>query len=325
MRRSDRQKSKNSSVGNTNTAILKLSPKKGLFNSRSKQIFLISMLAIPITHWLVFWLYVNLSSITLAFQAPTGGWSITNFVQVWDGLTKEGNELGIAFVNTLRYFVTSVVIIMPGSLIISYFIFKHIKFYGFFRVIFYLPAIVSSVVLTTVYKQFLKPWGPIGVFAEMLGIHYPETGLLGNPETATLAIIAYCIWTGFCGNMLVFGGAMSRIPVSVLEAAKIEGCGPFREIRSIVIPLIWPTLSTIIIFTMTGLFNASGPILLLVNGQNNTSTLSFWIYKLVNGNGFGGGGQYNLVSAAGLCFTAVAVPITLTLRHFLEKRNNVEY
>lgn len=62
--------------------------------------FLFFMLAIPIINWLVFWLYVNLNSILLAFQRASGGWTLDNFVHFWQSLTIEGNEMNISVRNT---------------------------------------------------------------------------------------------------------------------------------------------------------------------------------------------------------------------------------
>ena len=125
--------------------------------------------------------------------------------------------------------------------------------------------------------------------------------------------------------MLIFSGAMSRIPTEVIESARLDGVGPFRELVSIILPLVWPTITTAIVLQITGLFTASGPILLLVNGTHETTTISYWIYNKINGDGYGGGGMYNLVSAAGLCFTAVAIPIVLSVRKFMSRFEEVEY
>ena len=123
---------------------------------------------------------------------------------------------------------------------------------------------------------------------------------------------------------------MARVPDSVLEAAELDGCGPARELVQIILPLIWPTLSTMILLTFTSLLSSGGPILLFApTGQAETSTLSFWIYKQVYGTGefgqTGGTGNYGLVSAAGLVFTVIWVPVILFVRWLTEKIPVVEY
>lgn len=301
---------------------------KNLSAAKGKErTFIFLMLLIPALNWLVFWLYVNISSFVLAFQNMRGEWSLTNFVTFWDQLTSPyGDTIGLALKNTLLYFANNLLIIFPVSVIISYFFYKHILFYKGFRIIFFLPAIISGVAMVGVYYAFIQPTGPLGAICDWLGIEYTDS-LLNSPMTATPTILVYCIWTGFSTNVILASSAMSRIPTEVLEAAKLEGCGPFRELVQIVLPLTWSTLNTLLVFILTGVFNASGPILLFMpDGGSETTTISFWIFKQVYGNGaLGGTKNYGLVSCAGLCFTAVGVPVILFIRKLFEKIPGVEY
>lgn len=296
--------------------------------------FLVFLLIIPIVHWLIFWLYVNLQSFVLAFQSYTidgSEWTLDNFKEVWRLITSPiNNTLGIALLNTVKYFGTTVFIIIPLCLVVSFFFYKKIAGYKAFRVIFYLPAIISSLVMVTAYSEFVDPNGPLGAISRMLGIEPNDRSMLSRPETATNAIIVYTIWTGMTTNVLLFSGGMARVPVEVLEAAKLDGVGPGRELVNIIFPLIWPTFSTQLIFTMTGLFSAGGPILLFTQGQYNTTTVSFWIFSKVYGDVTSGApsasmAEYNIVSCAGMCFTAIGVPLILGTRKLLDKVEAVEY
>ncbi|MBQ7994791.1 MAG: sugar ABC transporter permease [Bacilli bacterium] len=284
-------------------------------------IFIIAMLAIPVINWLVFWLYVNFDSILLAFQnAYTQEWTTDNFVAFWSSLTRDGGDLKIAFMNTALYFLSSLVIIMPLSLFISYFIYKKVKGYKVFRIIFYLPCIIPASVLTTVFAEIVNPGGVVNVIMDWLHLSYPDHGILGTEGIKTAAIIAYTVIFGLGGDMLIFSSAMSRIPIELLEAGRLDGLGPFRELTRIILPLIWPTVSTKITLLMTGLFTASGPILLLVNGMHNDITISFWIFNTVRVTG-----DYGIVAAAGLCFTAVAIPLILGVRKIMGRFSEAEY
>ena len=295
---------------------------------RRETIFLICILALPVLNWLVFWLYVNLSSFVLAFQDNMGNWSLVNFTLFWDQLTSPyGETIGRGILNTLKYFSVNLLVIFPLTLLISYFIYKKLAGYAAFRVIFFLPAIISGIVLVSVYSNMISPSGPIGSLLEKMGITVPEEGFLNNPSTATPAILIYCVWTGFSTNMIIIGSAMSRIPVEVLESARLDGCTAFKELVYLILPLIWSSISTWIIFLFTGIFNAGGPILLFhPDGGFNTMTLSFWIYQQVYGGGtYGGTGNYGLVSCTGLIFTCIGVPLILFIRWLIEKVPTVEY
>ena len=302
---------------------------KMLNSDKAQRTFtIVLLLAIPIINWLIFWFYVNIQTIILAFQdMQSGAWTFNNFVDVWDKIVSPvGNEIGISLINTLKYFATTIIIIIPLCLIVSFFFYKKIFGYKFFRIVFYLPSIISGMVLVTAYREFIDPLGPLGVILEMIGrpLEWP---LLTNKETATPTIIVYFILTNLTTNVLIFGGGMSRIPTEVIEAAKLDGCGPARELVQIVFPLIWPTFATQLIFTLTGLFNAGGPILLFgTNGNYDTSTIPYWIFSQVYG-GEGGVANKgcNIVSAAGLCFTLIGLPLIMIVRKLTEKVEAVEY
>lgn len=285
---------------------------------RKEKVFLLVMLAIPIIHWFVFWLYVNLDTILLAFQTKTGTWTLDNFKSIFYDF-KKGEGISIAVTNTLKYFANNLLILIL-ALFISYFMYRNIKGTKFFRIIFYLPGIISAVALTTVYSDFISPTGAYGALMKLLGKQSEIKEFLADSRYATKAILIYCIWTGFGTNLLLFTGAMKRIPTEVIESCKLDGCSMIREFFQINLPLIWPTISTIIILNCTSLFAASGPILLFTYGNYKTTTIGFWIFRYVYEYN-----NYNIVSAAGLLFTCIGVPFILLVRKLIDKVPTAEY
>ena len=165
------------------------------------------------------------------------------------------------------------------------------------------------------------PMGPLGVMLSNMGVN-PVPEFLANSDYATWTIMFYTIWVGWGGHMLLLGGALARIPLEVIESARLEGITPGRELIQIVLPMIWPTLSTLLILQMTGLFSAGGPVLLFTRGAYDTATLGYWIFAKVK---FNGASAYNQVSAAGLIFTAIGVPVILFVRWLIERVPSIEY
>ncbi|MGN1052858.1 MAG: carbohydrate ABC transporter permease [Candidatus Scatosoma sp.] len=287
---------------------------------RKQTTFLIVMLTVPVLHWLIFWLYVNVSSILLAFQTKQGVWSLNNFSTLFHEF-QTGGTIAIALKNTLRYFCNNL-LIMAIALAISYFMYRGLKGSKAFRIIFYLPGIISSVALTTVFAEFISSaeTGAYGTVMRLLGKQDEMRQFLADSSLATKTILFYCVWTGFGTNILLFTGAMRRIPVSLIESAQLDGCGMLREIFVIILPLIWPTVSTLIVLNCTSIFSASGPILLFTQGKYKTTTVGYWIFDMVyNYN------NYNIVSAAGLFFTCIGVPFILLIRWLIDKVPSAEY
>lgn len=292
--------------------------------SKGAVVFVVAILIIPIIHWLVFWLGVNINSILMAFQLPTGEWSIDTlkFV-IREIVSNEANtdiNLNTSIKNTLIYF-TKDLLMLPFHLIIAYFFYKKIPGYRAFQVIFYLPSIISGVAFSTMFSSFIASSGPIGILLKSCGVD-PVPQLLANSDYATGTILFYTIWIGWGGNMLLLGGALARVPIEILESARLDGIKPWQELIYMILPLIWSTLSTLLILSMTSLFIADGPILLFTSGKFHTATIGYWIFDKVY---YQGVGAYNSVAAAGLVFTLVGAPIILFVKHLIEKVPVVEY
>lgn len=297
---------------------------------RQQTIFVASLLIIPILHWCISWIYINGSTILMAFQNRWGQFSLENFVEVKELLfDMSGNtSLSRAVYNSVRTFFWAEFVGVPISLTVSYFLYKQLLGYKTLRTIFYFPHIISGIVMVTAFKQVLSPLGPINALFQEWGMKLPEEGLLHTVSTATPTIIFYTIWSGACGNIL-FYSAMSRIPPELIEVGKLEGLQLFKELIYVILPLIWPTFSTTLILDLTGILNAGGPVLLFgVNDvimKARATTLPYWFFSKVYNGGSGGIGSYGVMSCVGLCFTAVSVPFTLLVRHILGKANEAEF
>ncbi|MBQ4269576.1 MAG: sugar ABC transporter permease [Clostridia bacterium] len=286
-------------------------------------IFVIAMLAIPVIHFCIFWIYINANSLMMAFQLPSGKWSLDSFRMVFMNIKageKASDSLVVSIRNTLLFFVTNIGMI-PFHILISYFLFRRIKGFRTFQIIFYLPAIVSGVAITEMFRQFIAPDGPLGVVLTNLGVkEIPH--FLANSKYSIWTIWFYTIWLGWGGNMMLLGGTLARVPMEILESARVDGINTPKEIVYMICPLIWPTVSTLLILQMTTIFSASGPILLFTGGDFKTSTIGFWIFSKIK---YGGNAMYNQVAAAGLLFTAIGMPIILGARWLIEKIPVVDY
>ena len=301
---------------------LKMPKKKGGMASmrRQNRIFLFAMLSIPIIHWFIFWLYLNFQSILMAFQLPTGDWSLLNFEVFWGQVKAPTSDIKLAIKNTFMWFGLENLIIFPFTIMLNYFFFKKIPGYKAFRVLLYIPGLLSSVAVAAMVNRLVLPSGPLGVILTSLGVEDVPL-FFADSDYANKAMVIYRLWLCWGSNMLLLGGTFARVPQEVLDAAKLDGCGPFRELVQLIIPMISSTLITMIILHCTGIFSASGPLILFTKGEFQTLTLSYWIWE----NVMAGSGNYNTVAATGLVFTAIAVPVIMTIRWLLEKIPVVEY
>ena len=287
-------------------------------------IFIILMLAYPVIQFLVFWLGMNVSSFTMAFSniGVNGetfvGWA--NFEEIFRSFAEPGNLIKTYCLNSLSLFPLIVFGIVPISLIFSYFLFKKVFLYKFYRVVFYLPACISAVVLTMLFTYMIEPQtGPVFKILESLGWISGEasyTGLLGSESTAWGTILVFSIWTGLSTNLVMFCSAMSRVPQEILESGNLDGAGMFTEMTSLIIPIIWPTVSTMIVMGMLEVFTWFMPSLLMTNGGPNGATGTIGLH-IING-ATQIRGKYE-VASFGIMMTLIAAPILLTLRYFMNR------
>lgn len=306
-------------VDNKYQAMVKKAAKKHL--RPMDIVFITVMLAGPLIYFCIFWLYVNVNSIFMAFQNAQGDWDLRTIQQALRDIFMSGGDLLIPMRNTLIFFLAGVCT-LPFHVLIAYFLFRRVAGGKVIQVILYLPSIMSSVAIVTAFKSFINgPTSPLGIILnQAFGFELPV--LLKMDKYAVWIILFYSLWIGWGGNMLLLGGALARVPLEVFESARLDGIGTFGEIFKMVVPLIWPTMSTLLILQMTGIFSASGPILLFTGGENQTSTIAFWIWAKVK---YEGASAYNAVAASGLIFTCIGVPIILGVRKLIELVPTVEY
>ena len=293
--------------------------------------FVASLLVIPIVQFLIFWVYINFDSILMAFEHPaTGEWTLANFERLFQSWNSGiGMDMGESVLNTVYYFLFNNFVMLTLSIVFSYLLFKKVFLHGMFRVIFFLPNIINQVVMCTLFIYLMEAGGPVMTLIESLGIHLdPEVvrnGPLATESTAWGMILLYMLWSGFGMNIVLQTGALGRIPEDIFEYARIDGVGMVREFAQIVVPLIWPTITTLFVFGLAGIFNMSGPVLLLTEGEYGTSTIGYYILHeilLVSK----GTGNLNYPAAVGLFFTVIGVPLVLGTKALLDRiGQTVEY
>lgn len=303
-----------------------LALKRDLRTAKLKRsIFIILMIIVPILNFLIFYCYVNFSSILMAFKDADGLLTFENFKLVWNQLfNTPQKEMLLYLKNTMYYFITGTFVILPLTVIIAYFIYKKIWGFRFFRVMFFMPHIISSVILVTLYKNLLVDLGPVAqFFKQIIGMDpYAPISFFTDPKYATGAIIAYCIWTGFGTNLILFSGAMARIPEDVLEACQLDGVSWVREIVSIILPLIWPTFTTTVVMQFVSIFTSSGPLHLFTKGGADTNTISYFIFQQTES----AYGNKNYASAVGIFFTLISIPIVFSVKKGMERwQDAIEY
>lgn len=294
--------------------------------NKTRVAFILSCVALPWLSFLVFWLYVNSSSVVMAFQDSTGSFSLENFVRLWEELHLPSSELRTAIRNTLITF-TITFVTMPFKVLVSYFLYKKIPLHSVYRILFFLPSIIFSVAVAMVFTNLVGTNGFIAeTIGKWMGLDYvPE--LLADSRFANYTIWAKMLWLQFPGDLIIWGGTFARIPDDVLESGYIDGTTWWTEFTRIIVPMVWPTFALQMLLSICGIFAASGEVYLLTKGQYGTMTISAWTYiQTLAGRGQANGAIHRYLSAVGLVMTVIAVALTFIIRRFTDKAfEGVEY
>lgn len=306
--------------------------RKVMSRDAKRNIFFGCMIAVPILLFVIFYCIVNIDSFSMAFKsyemdidegytASFAGFE--NFKVIFKVLAYGENWRMIT--NSLILWLAKLCIGLPVSVIFSFYVYKKRFGSGFFRIILFLPNVISNLIMVYLFRFFADD-----AIKMLFGL---ELGLLQNSSTEFVTILFFNLWLGFAGQTLMITSAMSGINESVVESAQIDGVTPLRELWSITLPMIFSTFSSFIIIGLTDLFvdqmslvtfydkmpslvkiRTVGYYLYEQTYKSNVVPDTPWLRDPVNGVL-----SYSELSAFGLMITCIVVPVSLGVRKLLDK------
>ena len=244
-----------------------------------------------------------------------------NFQLFWQEMTGSGNLLFYSLINSLKMYAINLVICMPLYICFSYLLFKKCLFNRAISFLVMIPSIMSGLVISLVFVNFIGSNGPLTELCKTFGINEGKwLNLLYSEEYAFGTTLFYSIWLSFSTSLLVYPTAMRGISPEVFESAKIDGVSNmFQELRYIILPLIYPTLTTFLVTGFAAIFSNGGPLMEFYHTEapNYVSNMGYYFTRavLVDGTEF----NYPKYAAGGLILTILIGPLTMLLKRFLEK------
>jgi len=292
-----------------------------------ERLFILSAIIVQLSVFAVFYIYANLQSFMMAFQVRVNDktvWTLQNFKDIWEqlGQNVSGKRLGLYATNTFKFFLLGQ-ILFPIAFMTSYFMYKKIPLAGAYRILFFLPSVISSVVWSNIYKNLVGVHGPIASLVQTLGGHENVPLLIGNSDFEFGTLIGYSLWFGVASNFVLYSGTLTRIPKELIEVGMLDGIKWYQELVKVIVPLVWSTVSTVWLMSLMGIFTASGNILLLGTGES-TYTLGHYLFLQVY-NQPETSNSYNYSAAIGMVLTVLTLPVVFIVKYLLEKVENVEY
>lgn len=228
---------------------------------KAKKRFIAACIAPALILVLVFMAYPTLNVFIMSLY-KWGGLSrnktfvgLNNFLL----LTKDTNFIR-SLQNTLMIIVLVTMVTLSVAMIFaSILVREKIKGQNFFRIVFYIPNILSVVVISSIFSAIYDPSMGLlnGFFRGIRGEGFENIQWLGNQRIVLYAIIVAMIWQAVGYYMVMYMASMSSIPVHLYEAADIEGAGKVKQFFSITLPLVWDTVRTTLTFYVISSINLS--------------------------------------------------------------------
>lgn len=225
-----------------------------------------------------------------------------------------------AFKNNLVLFAMHMIIQNPVALALAALVsIPTLKFAATYRTIFFLPTLLSVVVVGFIWQLILSPlWGITPTFMKVLGLGEYFKPWLGLEGSALITITLISIWQYVGIPLMLFYAALLNVPDETIEAARIDGLGGWSIFWKVKLPLILPTLGLVSILTYIGNFTASFDLIYTVQGglagpDYSTDVMGTFLFRTFFGFQTQLGDTYLGATVASLLFFIILVGVCLYL------------
>lgn len=230
---------------------------------------------------------------------------IKNYVDIFSD-SRFRNALFFNFKYTILLTLGTVVISLAVALVLN----QKIKGRGFFRSIFFLPAILSLVTVGLIWNELF--YRMIPVIGEVTGLSIFESSWLGSPRLAMYAILIVNLWQGCATPIVLLLAGLQSVPEDLYEAASIDGATAWDKFKSITIPYLIPVLNIVIVTSVKGGLTTFDYIKAMTDGgpMQATESVGILIYNHAMQEGKFG---YSVAESM-ILFVIIALVSVLTMR-----------
>ena len=181
--------------------------------------------------------------------------------------------------NTIIYLVVAVPVLAIIPLFLAILINQKIKGITLYKILIYLPVIVSIVVAAIAFKWLYAEQGILNYLLNVFHIH--SIGWLTDPKYSIYSVIIVTIWKGIGYYMMIYLAALMSVPKELYEACDIDGAGFFTKHLTVTIPHIMPTIALVTTISSISAMKIFAEIYVMTKGGplNSTKTIVYYIYE----------------------------------------------
>jgi multiple sugar transport system permease protein len=190
------------------------------------------------------------------------------------------------FLKALSNTFLFVLITVPATTVISLFLAvlltSGIKFKRLFQAGYFLPSVISMVVISMIWLYIYSATGPLNTLLRSLGFDVPARSWLASERTALGSIMVMDVWSAVGYYTVLFVAGLQSLPLQLYEAARIDGATKWQIFKRITLPLLKPTILFVVSINSIRSFQIFTEIFTLTGGgpANSTQTIVHYLYDV---------------------------------------------
>lgn len=220
--------------------------------------------------------------------------------------------------NTFLFMAVAVPVLVVLPIIIAVLLSQNLRGITVYRVISYIPVIISIVVAGIAFKWLYSYEGLLNYFISFLGI--PKVEWLTSPDVAIYSVIALTVWKGLGYYAMIYLAALTTAPKELYEACDIDGASVLRKHLTITIPHLMPTIALVAVISSISAMKVFVEIYVMTQGgpMNSTKTIVYYIYQKAFENL-----DIGVASACGIVLLIITMGLSVLNVKFFENQNQI--
>ena len=211
-------------------------------------------------------------------------YSIDIYNPTWAGLSNyysllNSKEFYTSLTNTFLFLILVVPFLAIFPLIVAIFINQKIKGISVYKVLIYLPVVVSIVVVAIAFKWLYAQEGILNYFMQLIGLN--AIGWLTDTKFAMLSVAIVTIYKGIGYYMMIYLSALIGVPKDLYESTEVDGANEFYKHLTVTIPHLMPTIALVVTVSSISALKVFAEIYVMTKGGplNSSKTIVYYIYE----------------------------------------------
>ncbi len=271
--------------------------------------------------FIVFGFGPSLATVGFSFTnisgVPGAAWSfigLANYKEFFASLALPDSDALGALQRTLIFAAAVTGIQNVLSLLVASLLNTHIRGRLFVRALVFMPIVLGVTVIGLMWTLVLNPLG--GPAEKLLSLVGGASSFLGDYTWAFPLVIAIQIWSALGFSTIIYLAGLQTIPTDLREAARVDGATAWQTYRSVIFPLLAPTVTVNVLLALIGSLQTWQIIYILTSGQQNTSVLGLSIFQ----TGFTGTLRQGYAASLTMVQFAIVLVVALVFQVYLHRR-----